>query len=183
MRRRGVVARLAAATLAVGAVAGVGALGPAAAQTAADLFAGFQAPSDEPVQVDAEVLEVYEQGDERVSVFSGHVVVTRGDTRLEAAKITLYSALSANAVGAFTRIEADGDVFVASADQTVSGDRAVVNMATDTITVSGGVVLSQGGNVLTGSRLVVDLATGRARLEGGQVRGLFSPSSPPRVGQ
>ena len=38
---------------------------------------------------------------------------------------------------------------------------AVVDMKSQTITVSGGVVLTQGTNVLTGTRLVVNLATGR----------------------
>jgi lipopolysaccharide export system protein LptA len=155
----------------------------AAAETAADLFAGFQARSNDPVQVDAESLEVFEQGDERVSVFRGRVVVTRGVTRLEAGTITLYSKLAGPSIDAFTRIEAAGGVFVKSEDQAVSGDTAEVNMDTRTITVSGKVVLSQGGNVLTGSRLLVNLATGRARLEGGQVRGLFTPSSPSAVGQ
>jgi lipopolysaccharide export system protein LptA len=176
MKLRGVAAWLAAAFL-------VAVCGGAVAETATDLFAGFQARSNDPVQVNAEALEVYEEGKQRISVFSGNVVVTRGNTRLEAATITLYSDLAATSVGAFTRIEAAGGVFVKSNDQTVSGKTAVVNMDTRTITVSGGVVLSQSGNVLTGSRLVVNLATGRARLEGGQVRGLFTPASPPQVGQ
>ena len=161
--------------------------GNAGAQTAADLFSGFQARSNEPVQVNAELLEVYEEGTQRISVFSGNVVVVRGDTTLKAATIRLYSDLGGelSAVSAFTRIEADGGVFVGSKDQTVTGQAAVVNMDTRTITVSGGVVLSQGNNVLTGNRLVVDLATGRARVEGagGPVRGVFTPSSPPTVGQ
>jgi len=155
---------------------------PAASQTAADLFSGFQAQSDDPVQVDAEALEVYEEGDQRISMFSGGVVVVRGDTTLRAATIKLYSDLAGElAATAFTRIEADGGITVASEDQTVTGRTAVVDMEARTITVSGGVVLSQGGNVLTGNRLVVDLATGRARLEGDQVRGVFTPSSPPQV--
>ncbi len=156
---------------------------PAAAETAADLFSGFQARSNDPVRVDAEALEVYEEGEQRISVFSGNVVVTRGVTRLEAGTITLYSDLEATSADAFTRIEANGGVLVRSQNQTVSGDTAVVNMTARTITVSGRVVLSQGKNVLTGSRLVVNLATGRARLEGGQVRGVFTPNNPPELGQ
>ena len=176
MKRRGVPAWLAAAAV-------IAACGPAAAETAAQLFSGFQAQSKDPVQVDAEVLEVYEEGKQRISVFSGNVVVRRGNTTLKAATITLYSDLAAKSVDAFTRIEAGGGVSVKSKDQTVTGKTAVVNMDARTITVSGDVVLSQGGNVLTGSRLVVNLATGRARLEGDQVRGVFTPSSPPQVGQ
>jgi lipopolysaccharide export system protein LptA len=176
MKRRRLPAWLAAALV-------IAASGPAAAETAADLFSGFQAKSKDPVQVDAEVLEVYEEGTQRISVFSGNVVVRRGNTTLKAATITLYSDLAAKSVDAFTRIEAGGGIVVKSDDQTVSGKTAVVNMDTHTITVSGSVVLSQGGNVLTGSRLVINLTTGRARLEGDQVRGVFTPSSPPQVGQ
>ncbi len=176
MTRVGATAWLAAALVAFATL-------PSVAETAADLFQGFQAKSNEPVQVNADGLEVYEQGKQRVSVFSGHVVVTRGDTRLEAATVTLYSDIAATTVDAFTRIEAAGGVFVKSKNQTLSGKTAVVNMDTHTITVSGGVVLSQGGNVLTGSQLVVNLVTGRARMEGGKVRGLFTPSSSPKVGQ
>lgn len=176
MRRRRVAAGLAAAIA-------IASAGPAAAESAAELFSGFQAKSNEPVRVDAQALEVYEEGEQRVSVFSGNVVVTRGVTTLEAETITLYSDLDATSADAFTRIEADGGIIVRSEDQAVSGDAAVVNMNTRTITVSGGVVLSQGGNVLTGSRLVVNLETGRARLEGGTVRGVFTPNNPPDVGQ
>jgi lipopolysaccharide export system protein LptA len=149
---------------------------PAAAEGAADLFAGFQSKSTDPVQVDAQSLEVYEQGQERISVFTGNVVVTRGDTTLKAASIKLHQDLQGKA-NAFTKIEADGGISVNSKDQTLTGKSAVVDMTTNSILVSGGVVLSQGTNVITGTSLTVDLTTGRARLEGNTVRGVFTPSS------
>ena len=163
---------LAAATLAIA--------GPAHADSTADIFAGFQAKSTDPVQVDAEALEVYEEGTQRVSVFSGGVTVKRGNTLLKAGTIKLFSSTEAAKATAFTRIEASGKVYVTSGDQTVTGSTAVVDMKSNTITVAGGVVLSQGANVITGSRLVVNLATGRARVEqeeGKQIRGVFSPGS------
>ena len=153
---------------------------PAAAQATADLFSGFQTKSKDPVQVDAGSLEISEQGKQRVSVFSGNVVVRRGKTLLKAATIKLYSDLNATSTDAFSRIEAGGKVFVSSGEQTVTGETAVVDMKARTITVSGGVVLTQGANVITGSRLVVNLATGSARVEqeaGKQIRGVFSPDS------
>jgi lipopolysaccharide export system protein LptA len=148
---------------------------PASAQSSAtDIFSGFQAKSSDPVEVNAETLEVYEEGDQRITVFSGGVTVTRGRTTLKAATITLYSSLEATSADAFTRIEASGKVWVNSGDQTVTGASAAVDMGSRTITVSGGVVLTQGSNVLTGTRLVVNLATGRARVEG-STRGVFTP--------
>ena len=161
--------------LAVAALAGP--VRPAVAATA-DLFNGFQDKSKDPVEVSANVLDVAEQGKQRISTFSGNVVVRRGKTVLKADTIKLYSDLKATSAEGFTRIEASGGVYVSSGEQTVTGKSAVVDMKTRTITVSGGVVLSQGGNVITGSRLVVNLATGQARVEqeaGKQIRGIFTP--------
>ena len=168
----------------------IGLGGHASAQSASDLFAGFQARSKDPVQVDARSLEIYEEGTQRVSVFSGDVVVRRGKTILKAATIKLYSDLDTQPArsDAFNRIEAGGKVYVSSGEQTVTGSTAVVDMKTRTIVVAGGVVLTQGTNVITGSRLVVNLANGRARIEqeaGGQIRGIFTPDSDkvPTLGQ
>lgn len=151
---------------------------PALAQGAADIFTGFQAKSNDPVEVDAQSLEIYEEGNQRISVFSGGVEVRRGNTLIRAATIKLFSALDMSSPDAFTRIEAGGDVFVRSGEQTVTGKSAVVDMTTSTIVIGGGVVLAQGTNVITGSRLVVNLATGRARVEqetGKRIRGVFAP--------
>ena len=152
---------------------------PATAGAAtADLFNGFQTKSKDPVQVDAGVLEVSEQGNQRISVFSGNVVVRRGNTMLKADTIKLFSDIKATNADGFTRIEASGDVYVSSGEQTVTGKTAIVDMTTRVITVAGGVVLSQGSNVITGSRLLVNLATGQARVEqepGKQIRGIFTP--------
>ncbi len=151
--------------------------GTAGAATA-DLFKGFQTQSKDPIRVDATVLEITEKDKQRISVFSGNVVVTRGQTVLKADTITLYSDLKNTTPEGFSRIEATGGVYVSSGEQTVTGKTAVVDMKSQTITVSGGVVLSQGSNVITGSRLLVNLATGQARVEqdaGKQIRGIFTP--------
>jgi lipopolysaccharide export system protein LptA len=152
----------------------------AARAATADLFNGFQDKSKDPIQVDATVLDITEQGKQRVSEFSGNVVVHRGPTTLKADSIKLYSDINATTSDGFTRIEANGNVFVSSGPQTLTGKTAVVDMKAQTITVSGGVVLSQGTNVITGSRLLVNLATGEARVEqdrGKQIRGIFTPST------
>lgn len=153
---------------------------PAAAQAAADIFAGFQAKSTDPIQVDADVLEVYEEDNQRIAVFSGNVEVRRGATVLTAKSIKLFSSLDADlpSEDTFSRIEAGGGVYVSSGGQTVTGSTAVVDMLKQTITVAGNVVLTQGKNVITGRSLVVNLATGRARIEqepGKQIRGVFTP--------
>src|SRR5882724_2836234 len=64
-----------------------------AAQSGSDLFTGFQANSKDPIQVDAKTLEIYEENKQRISVFSGNVVVTRGPTILKATSMKLFSAI------------------------------------------------------------------------------------------
>jgi lipopolysaccharide export system protein LptA len=161
-------------------------LSPAAAETTADIFNGFQAKSTDPVHVDAGVLEISEEGKQRISVFRDKVVVRRGNTTLRAGQIKLYSPLDGSAADGFTRIEASGKVIVDSGKQTVSGETAVVDMKARTITVSGGVVLTQGDNIISGSRLVVNLATGQARVEqapGQRIRGVFTPDAVQSMGK
>ena len=149
---------------------------------ASSLFTGFQSKSDEPVQIDAAQLEISEEGDQRISEFSGNVVVRRGDTVLTAKTMKIFSDLSDDRPKnqAFYRIEAGGNVEVRSGDQTATGRTVVVNMDKQTITMSGSVVLKQGANVITGDRLLIDLASGKARVEqaaGKPIRGVFTPGS------
>jgi len=155
--------------------------GAASAQTS-DLFNGFQKNSKDPVQIDAASLEIAEEGKQRISEFSGNVIVRRGDTVLRAKTIKVFSDLSDNRPKnqAFSRIEASGGVEVTSGEQKVTGAKVVVDMGKQTITMTGNVVMSQGANVITGERLVIDLVSGRARVEqeaGKPIRGVFTPGS------
>jgi lipopolysaccharide export system protein LptA len=171
-----------------GLVAGLGgifvlvcAAASAGAQTA-DLFTGFQTNSKDPIQIDAASLEISEEGKQRISVFSGNVIVRRGETVLRAKTIRVFSDLSDKRPKnqAFSRIEASGNVEVTSGEQKVTGAQVVVDMGKQTITMTGNVILSQGTNVISGDRLVVDLASGKARVEqeaGKPIRGVFTPGS------
>jgi lipopolysaccharide export system protein LptA len=171
------------AVLALLLLAGAGlSLPAAAAPGAGQLFTGFNADSKDPVQVDAASLEVYEEGKQRISVFSGGVTVKRGPTTLKAATIKLFSDLDSKAVksDSFSRIEATGTVFVSSGQQTVTGTQAVVDMKTHIITLIGNVVLSQGTSVMTGDKLTVDLQSGRAKLDqapGKRITGVITPET------
>lgn len=157
--------------------AAVAMAGAAQAQSTGDLFSGFSGKSSAPIEVDAKSLEILEEGDQRISVFSGNVTVRRGDATLKAGTIRLYSPKQGNG-SSFSKMEATGTVYVNSGTQTATGSHAVVDTRSQTITLSGDVVLSQGTNVITGERLVVDMRTGRAKVEqaaGKQIRGIFTP--------
>ena len=71
--------------------------------------------------------------------------------------------------------------------QTATGDKAIVDMKANTITLSGNVVLSQGDdNVITGDKLIIDMTTGRARViqvPGQPIRGIFKPDEDKKGGK
>jgi lipopolysaccharide export system protein LptA len=164
-----------------------------------DVFTGFNSKSKDPIQVDAKTLEVFEENKQRISIFTGDVVVTRGPTVMHATKMKLYSDVAAKDAksagakapngpggGSFTRIEAFGPVTVTSEDQSVTGANAVVDMKTHILTLTGNVVLTRGKDVATGDRLVVDLQTGRANIyqaPGKSIRVIISPETASAAGQ
>jgi lipopolysaccharide export system protein LptA len=152
---------------------------PALAQST-DVFSGFGAKGKGPIEVDAKTLEILEEGEQRISTFSGGVTVTRGNTTMKAAQIKLFSNKDSEATdeSGFTRMEATGTVYVNSGKQTITGQQAVVDNKAQTITLTGDVVLSQGKDVLAADRLVIDMATGRAVVEqvpGKSIRMVITP--------
>lgn len=150
----------------------------ARAQDFAAAFADFDTGSSDPIQIEADKLEVRDA--EKVAVYSGNVRVRQGDTILEAPELRVFYAGQAAPTGAagssVTRIEAGPGVSVRSGDQTATGDRAVLDMAKDLVTLEGNVILTQGTNVVRGDRVVVNLATKQGRVEGGRVQTLITPT-------
>lgn len=155
--------------------------GTAAAQDFGAAFAGFDAGSGEPIQIEADRLEVRDE--EKLAVYSGNVRVRQGGTVLEAPELKVFYAGEAVAGGPpgsqVSRIEAGPSVTVRSEDRTASGAQAVLDMARDRITMTGDVVVTQGPNVVRGERLVVDLDTKQGRMEGGRVQTLITPTNGP----
>lgn len=158
-----------------------GATGAYAQET--KLFQDFRPGSDAAINVEADKLEVSEKADERISMFSGNVTVSRGATVLKASAITIHSDLGAPQSGkeAFNLIEAEGRVTVTDSGSRATSDGATFNMKTQIATMTGNVVLAQGSNVLSGEKLTVDLNSGTARVEqtpGGRIKGVFTPNAP-----
>lgn len=144
-------------------------------------FSDFSTGSDDPIQIEADRLEVRDP--EKLAVYSGNVSIRQGATILEAPELRVFYAgegpkgAAAVAGSRVSRIEAGPGVRVRSGEQTASGDRAVLDMANDLVTLEGNVILTQGSNVVRGDRLVVNLATKHGRIEGGRVQTLIAPSS------
>ena len=124
--------------------------------------------SKQPVQYGADGGEYTPNG----FALRGRAELTQGGNRLRADAIT---GVTAN--GDLSRVEATGNVYFVTPDQSMRGDRAVYTLNNAEVVVTGDVILTQGKNVLTGNRLVYNVRTESARMEGGngRVQGVFYP--------
>jgi len=164
----------------------------ARAQNVATNFGGFSGNSNEPINIEADTLEV--QDANKIAIFSGNVKAVQGTMTMRSKQLKVkYSDEQAGAAGAagekksggsqITSIKAEGKVLIESGDdQTSTSDWAIFDVIKQTVTIGGNVVLSQGGNVIKGDQMVIDLKTKRSRFvnqgdpsKRQRVRGLFMP--------
>lgn len=164
---------------------------------------GFGSNSKEPIQIDADRLEVFSK--EQRAVYSGNVAAVQGDTTIKAPTMVIFyeregdkpSGQGAAQPGGqdkpegegggtqLKRVEAKGGVSVVSKDQVATGNEGVFDRAANKIILTGNVALSQGENITKGQKLIYDTETGVAVVEsgaaagvpGGRVRGVFVPGS------
>lgn len=162
-----------------------------------EAFKGFGSNGKDPIQIDADSLEVLDK--DQNAVFTGNVHVLQKDTVLKTLRLKVfYEGKAAAALGGATakpaagtvkpaagadqqqirRLEAEGKVLINQKDQTVVGDRAWFDMASQTAQVLGHVVLTQGTNVGRGDRLSIDLKTGQYKLDGGRVQLILDSKQP-----
>ena len=180
------------------AVLGAQMIPAALAQNVSSNFGGFSGNSNEPIDIEADTLEV--QDGEKIAIFSGNVKAVQGKMIMRSKKLKVkYSgkpagsetpdARTVSADGKkksgsqITSIRAEGKVLIESGDdQTATSSWAFFDVIKQTVTLGGDVVLSQGGNVLKGDKLIIDLKTNTSRIvnlgDGSKrqrVRGLFMP--------
>ena len=155
---------------------------------------GFSQNRDQPVNIKADALEVRDRN--KVATFSGSVHLVQGDTVLRCKTLVVFydqDDAGAPAVKSATpgpagssqirRMEAKGAVVVTQKDQTATGESAIYDLKSNTVTLvaaaGGNVAVTQGPNVMTGERLVVDLTTSVSHLSGGSrgVSGLIHPGT------
>jgi lipopolysaccharide export system protein LptA len=168
---------------------------PLAAQTLTNAFGGLSENSNEPIDIESDVLVVHDK--EKYATFQGNVKAVQGTTILRAKELNVHyvggdklnpgpkknggeaatapatkvadsqgGAAAAGENAQITKIEAKGEVIITSdKDQTTTSDWAIYDLPAQQVTVGGNVVLTQGENVLKGDRLVIDLKTGESRFE------------------
>lgn len=146
---------------------------------------GFQQNRGQPVKIEASRLEVRDK--DKMATFSGNVKVVQGDTTLRCKTLVVFyeqqnkdgqqaqasapmPAAKAGPGGSsqISKLEASGGVTVVQKEQTATGDRALFDMKSNTVTLFGNVLVSQGTNVMQGEKLVVDLTTGVSRVDAGK---------------
>ncbi len=170
---------------------------PAAAPTNA--FQGFTRNRKDPVNIEANYLEVRDK--DKVAIFKGNVVVVQGDTTMRCKELEVHyegSALGGDprqrvpatksqqkseSAQRIKRLVAIGGVIVTAKDQKAVGDKGIFEMATNIVILDGNVVVTQGQNVMNGDKLTVNLTDGTSKLDGvkqqgtQRVKGVFVPSS------
>lgn len=105
------------------------------------------------------------------SVWTGHVQIVQNDAILTADKVKLVGVQSE-----LNRFVATGNVRFTNPDFAVSGNQAIYEDSSKTITVTGNVVILQGEQVLAGEKLVYNTETEAVQIFGNgskRVRGIF----------
>lgn len=170
----------------LGALVGCLLAAGAAAQQPLDL--GRDADLDQPIEINADSLEVRQN--ENVAIFQGNVDATQGRIRLKANELRVHYTSGgndrqtdegeSNIAGAISRLDAIGDVFISSPTETAQGRKGIYDVSKRLVTLEGDVVLTRDENVLRGDRLIINLESGVTTLDGstsgaGKVRGIFVP--------
>jgi len=143
--------------------------------------------TSQPIEIVADRLTV-EQAQSR-AVFSGSVQATQGEMLLGADRLVVFYALDDEGTGegggagqAIRRIEAEGNVSIASAAESAVGERGFYDVVGGRIELVGAVVLTRDANVIRGDKLEIDLEAQVATMSaspgrpgGDRVRALFRP--------
>ncbi len=151
--------------------------------------------SKAPVDITADEGEVISS--RCLSIWRGNAEALQDTARLRARIINVYATPKPGAgeglgrCGTTERLEAEGEVYYVTPEQTVRGDKAVYTTSTDTIVMTGNVIAVQGKSVARGERLTVQVKNGQMQMETnvkgrgrpGRVRGVFysddKPAAPP----
>ncbi len=163
------------------------------------VFGGGRAAStDQPIDISSNALEI--QQAKQVAIFTGQVEAIQGDLRLKADTLKVHyrqksaapvpgakapaktpapaAAAQDESMGAISRIEAIGHVFISSPTETAQGETGDYDVDKKIVVLVGNVVITRGQSVLRGNRATVDMVSGRSTMEvkpGERVRGLFVP--------
>ncbi|NKB54299.1 MAG: lipopolysaccharide transport periplasmic protein LptA [Rhizobiaceae bacterium] len=154
----------------------------AQAQVSGQAFEGFRGNSKDPVQIEADQLEVLDA--EAKAIFEGNVKVRQGTSLITTARLEVkYLKGSKGGQNDIEKLTMTGGLIATSKENTVTAEKGTYRVKTEDIVLTGNVVVSQGANVASGCKLVANLKTNQAKLEacagGGRVKSVFTPGTQP----
>ncbi len=168
------------------AVSSAGAALPAAARGA---MGDGSLPSQQQISVTADRL--VSDRSARTATFSGRVKVVRGESTIEADRLTVYygekastskkKAAALPGQSAVERIIAEGNVQIRSTELSARTPKAIYSRPAQTIELLGaGTRVISGSNSITGSKIVLHLEGEKLTVLGGgenRVKAVFEPST------
>lgn len=141
-------------------------------------FSGMGRDSDKPISIAADTTTADLRSE--TATYAGNVRVEQGNLKLRSDSLAIKATK-----GTIMRIEAKGNVVLASPQGQATGATALYDISQRVVTMGGKVILAQGPNILRGSSLVINLANGKAELTGagagGRVEGVFVPAKTPKI--
>ncbi len=151
--------------------------------------AGDDSPPQQQITVTADRL--VSDRTARTATFSGRVKVVRGDSTIEADRLTVYYGEKASTSkkktaalpgqSAVERIIAEGNVQIRSAELSARTPKAIYSRAAQTIELLGaGTRVISGSNSITGSKIVLHLEGEQLTVLGSdenRVKAVFEPST------
>ena len=151
---------------------------PAQAQVSGQAFEGFRGNSKDPVQIEADQLEVLDA--DAKAVFKGNVKIRQGSSQISTSRLVVkYLKGSNGGQQDIERLDMSGGLIATSKQNTVTAEKGTYDVRTENIVLTGKVVVSQGESVATGCKLIANLKTNKAKLEackdGGRVKSVFTP--------
>jgi lipopolysaccharide export system protein LptA len=137
--------------------------------------------SKDPINIAAAKLDYFDK--EQKLVYTGNVVATQGESKLQARTLVLFlmpkDAAAQSGVPSSSsqirRMEAAGPVTIVSKDQIGTGESGVYEKSENKVYLIGNVTLTQGPNVTKGDQLSYDLNTNQGAVTG-RVRSMFLPT-------
>jgi lipopolysaccharide export system protein LptA len=124
--------------------------------------------SNAPVDVTADRIEVQDRADRALFVGNVHATQAELTLETQRLTVAYSSKAGGGSGGVqIRRLDAAGGVVVRSPSETASGDFGIYDLDRRLITVIGNVRLMQGQNTVSGQRLVINLDNGRAVIDGG----------------
>ena len=124
--------------------------------------------SNAPVDVTADRIEVQDRADRALFVGNVHANQAELTLETQRLTVAYSSAAGGGSGGVqIRRLDAAGGVVVRSPSETARGDFGIYDLDRRLITIIGNVRLTQGQNTVSGQRLVINLDNGRAVIDGG----------------